>query len=108
MAQLGVVRAERDALEAKREALQKSFSFAAEALHDVMEGLRGEQHELAGRYKKIAVLLQTRRPFPRVVAQRREHAKRMKPILPLSKAHAHRMADLHSASMWPLLRTVRQ
>lgn len=39
MAQLGRVRAERDALKAIKEALQKTLSMATEVLHDTMEGL---------------------------------------------------------------------
>lgn len=54
MAQLGRVRADLDALEGIRETLQKAWLVAAEDLHDAIEALSHEQHDLAGRFIEFA------------------------------------------------------
>lgn len=58
MAQLGGgVKADQDAVEAKRNVSRKMLFAAAEVLHDDIERLSRQQHELAGRYDEIARLL---------------------------------------------------
>lgn len=57
MPQLGRVKAERGAMEARQEALQKTLSVAAEMIYDAIQRLLRQQHELAGRYNQIAGLL---------------------------------------------------
>lgn len=57
MVQLERVKTERDAQKGRQEAPQKALSAAVEVVHDTIEGLSRQQHELTGQHSEIAGLL---------------------------------------------------
>lgn len=107
MAQPGRLRAKRDALEAKQETFQKALSVAAEMVHDAIERLSHQQHELAVQYSEILGLLPGTVSVPAGRLATRGPSSTDKTYAPLFKS-PHRRAGLRLASMCPSLCTVRQ